>query len=179
LVGAEVGFTVEAGDARLVGRVDRLERDRDGRLVVIDLKTGKNKPQTDEVAQHPQLGAYQLAVELGAFDQPSLTDPTAPTDPTMLTDPTAPSGAGEQVGVASVRSSGGARLVQLAARGPLEQRQQPLGDADDPGWVATQVAAVAARMRGSQCTSTINSYCSQCDVRACCPLSPGGGQVTG
>jgi RecB family exonuclease len=66
-IGVEVDFAVEVGDARLAGRVDRLERDTDGRLVVIDLKTGKSKPKDAELPALPQLGAYQLAIEHGAF----------------------------------------------------------------------------------------------------------------
>jgi superfamily I DNA/RNA helicase/RecB family exonuclease len=67
LVDIERDFGVEVGDAYLNGRVDRLERDRDGNLVVIDLKTGKNKVKSGDMAEHPQLGAYQLAVESGGF----------------------------------------------------------------------------------------------------------------
>jgi superfamily I DNA/RNA helicase/RecB family exonuclease len=67
LVDVERSFAAEVGDAVLSGRVDRLERDSAGRLVVVDLKTGKSKVKADELAQHPQLGAYQLAVQAGAF----------------------------------------------------------------------------------------------------------------
>ncbi len=75
LVGTELDLAVsvppetpEHGHGvRLVGTVDRLERDGDGRLVVVDLKTGKTKPSADEVRDHPQLAAYQVAVEAGAF----------------------------------------------------------------------------------------------------------------
>jgi hypothetical protein len=52
----------------LTGRVDRLEVDDQGRLVVIDLKTGKTTTATAAaLPEHPQLGAYQVAVEEGAF----------------------------------------------------------------------------------------------------------------
>jgi RecB family exonuclease len=67
LVGIEQEFSAEVGDALLKGRVDRLERDAAGRLVVVDLKTGKTKVKGDDLPVHPQLGAYQLAVEAGAF----------------------------------------------------------------------------------------------------------------
>jgi RecB family exonuclease len=67
LVDIEQAFAAEVGDALLTGRVDRLERDRDGRLVVVDLKTGKSKVRADDLPAHPQLGAYQLAVQAGAF----------------------------------------------------------------------------------------------------------------
>ena len=62
------GSTTRARPVELTGRVDRLEVDDDGRLVVIDLKTGKSTAVTAaDVAEHPQLAAYQAAVEAGAF----------------------------------------------------------------------------------------------------------------
>jgi superfamily I DNA/RNA helicase/RecB family exonuclease len=67
LIGIEREFDAEVGDALLTGRVDRLERDAAGRLVVVDLKTGKSKVRADDLPVHPQLGAYQLAVQAGAF----------------------------------------------------------------------------------------------------------------
>jgi superfamily I DNA/RNA helicase/RecB family exonuclease len=148
LVAVEKEFAVEIGDAQLRGRVDRLERDRAGRLVVIDLKTGKTKLPDADMPMHPQLGAYQLAVEHGAF----------PDD-------------GEH--------SGGAMLVQLASGAKVaEQKQPPLAEAADPTWISDEVARVAARLRGSEFTSTINSKCRMCDVKASCPLQPEGRQVT-
>ena len=67
-VGAEVSFAVEYGDDVLLrGRADRLERDDEGRVVVVDLKTGKSRPRDKDLPQEPQLGVYQLAVREGAF----------------------------------------------------------------------------------------------------------------
>ena len=48
------------------GRPHRGRRRR-RRVRVVDLKTGASKPTVDEVRRHGQLGAYQLAVEEGAF----------------------------------------------------------------------------------------------------------------
>jgi superfamily I DNA/RNA helicase/RecB family exonuclease len=150
LVAVEEPFDVVTGDVELVGRVDRIEKDRDGRLVVVDLKTGKSKPRTDDLPHHPQLGAYQLAVALGGF-------------------------AGGDV-------PGGARLVQLAASGMItsgrEQAQGPLADADDPQWVADAVSTMARRLRGREFSAIVGSHCKMCDVASCCPLIPGGQQVT-
>ena len=56
------------GRALVSGRVDRLER-ADGRLRVIDYKTGSSKPKSEELGQHPQLGVYQFAVQAGAFGE--------------------------------------------------------------------------------------------------------------
>jgi ATP-dependent exoDNAse (exonuclease V) beta subunit len=53
--------------AVLRGQVDRLEIDAEGRLVVVDLKTGKRQPGKSELDRHPQLGSYQTAVLLGGF----------------------------------------------------------------------------------------------------------------
>ena len=51
----------------LRGQVDRLEIDAEGRLVVVDLKTGKRQPGKADLERHPQLGAYQAAVLAGGF----------------------------------------------------------------------------------------------------------------
>ena len=149
LVAIEKGFRVEIGDAQLSGRVDRLERDPEGRLVVVDLKTGKSKPKDSELPTNAQLGAYQLAVEHGAFAED-----------------------GER--------SGGAMLVQLAKGAQAaEQRQQPLADAEDPNWIADEIAGVAAKLRGSTFTATVSAtLCRMCDVKASCPVQPEGRQVT-
>jgi superfamily I DNA/RNA helicase/RecB family exonuclease len=67
LIGRELAFSASLDDAVLQGTVDRLERDDAGRLVVIDYKTGASSPKADELAEHPQLGAYQLAIAAGGF----------------------------------------------------------------------------------------------------------------
>ena len=153
LVGTELPFDVAAGSARLAGRVDRLETDDDGRLVVVDFKTGKSKVRDDDLVSNPQLASYQLATESGAFDQ--LTG-------------------GE-------RRSGGATLVQLQAhsRGEArEQQQPPLAAADDPGWAATLLAGTAERMSGAQFAAQPSTWCGFCPARPSCPAHPDGAQVT-
>jgi superfamily I DNA/RNA helicase/RecB family exonuclease len=152
VVAVEVPFDVDIGRARLVGRVDRLESDDHGRLVVVDLKTGTTAVPDADLTSHPQLAAYQLAVELGAFD--GITE-------------------GE-------RRSGGARLLQLRAynNGIREQAQQPLADADDPAWAATMVAQAADRMAGAVFTAERTSWCGFCPARPSCPAHPDGEQVT-
>jgi superfamily I DNA/RNA helicase/RecB family exonuclease len=70
LIGAELSFAVDYGDdVTLRGRADRLERDEDGRVVVVDLKTSKYPPRNKDLPTEPQLGVYQLAVREGAFAQ--------------------------------------------------------------------------------------------------------------
>ena len=71
-VASEVGFTITldlpGGAVLLRGFMDRVELDRDGRVHVVDLKTGKSPVSKAELAAHPQLGTYQLAVRAGALD---------------------------------------------------------------------------------------------------------------
>jgi RecB family exonuclease len=58
---------VELPDGQRVhlhGYADRLELDAEGRVVVVDLKTGKYA--AGDLPRHPQLGLYQLAVDQGA-----------------------------------------------------------------------------------------------------------------
>ncbi|WP_121058097.1 ATP-dependent DNA helicase [Microbacterium telephonicum] len=48
----------------LSGYIDRVERHPDGRVVIVDLKTGRSeKTSAAAIAVHPQLAAYQLAFE--------------------------------------------------------------------------------------------------------------------
>ncbi|MEW2472902.1 ATP-dependent DNA helicase [Micromonospora gifhornensis] len=153
LLAIEHEFAVRLDDPHrpvdLVGRVDRLEVDEDGRLVVIDLKTGKSTTVTErEVVEHPQLGAYQAAVEAGAFAE-----------------------FGDE--------SGGAALVQLGtgARDAREQSQPPATDGPEAGWATALVRRTADTMAASTFAAVANSKCRVCPVRTSCPVSGQGRQV--
>jgi superfamily I DNA/RNA helicase/RecB family exonuclease len=148
LVGTELAVQVPVGQrAVLSGRIDRLERDAHGRAVVVDLKTGSSKPSKAELARHPQLGVYQLAVALGAF-----------TEGHGLAEP------------------GGASLLQLRKTASAdEQFQAALSDDDDPDWARTLVERVVEGMSGAQFPATVNQHCSHtCAVKTSCPAWPEG-----
>ena len=69
LLATEKNFELDLGHARLRGSIDRVESYPDGTAVIVDLKTGKRDPSTDDgVVDHPQLGAYQLAFASGAIE---------------------------------------------------------------------------------------------------------------
>jgi RecB family exonuclease len=55
--------TVAAPTARLAvsGRVDRIDVDRDGRLVIVDYKTGRRPPEDDDARGSLALGLYAVA----------------------------------------------------------------------------------------------------------------------
>jgi len=152
LIAVEQALKVRIGQVEITGRVDRLESDEQGRAVVVDLKTGASAPREDELDRHPQLGVYQLAVLLGAFEQFSLSEP------------------------------GGAELVQvgkagLTARAKV-QRQDALADDPEPGWAKDLVETVAAGMAGPLFQARVNPGCRTCPVASCCPVNPEGEQLT-
>jgi superfamily I DNA/RNA helicase/RecB family exonuclease len=61
LVSAEQKFEVSIGRLVIAGKIDRVEKDPDGGLRVVDLKTGKT-PSAKDVENHRQLAVYQLAI---------------------------------------------------------------------------------------------------------------------
>ena len=131
------------------GRVDRLERDSEGRLVVVDLKTGAGAPSADDTLVHPQLAAYQVAVENGAFPEGSV------------------SGGAEIVAVGTSHAKAAIRV------------QPPLSEAEDPEWAERLVREAATAMAAATFRAVVNDSCPYCAVRTSCPLSGKGRQVTG
>src|SRR5215475_1369272 len=144
LAAVEQELRVKIGQVEITGRVDRLERDEDGSAVIVDLKTGSSRPADDELDRNPQLGVYQLAVLLGAFEELGLTEP------------------------------GGAELIQVGKAGLRAQarvQRQPALPADpDPGWARELVETVAAGMTSPVFRATANPTCRVCPVAACCPV---------
>lgn len=67
LAAAEGSFTVQVGQIRVTGKIDRVERIDADHVVIVDLKTGKRAPTRTELPHHAQLAAYQLAAAEGAI----------------------------------------------------------------------------------------------------------------
>ncbi|MGW5360339.1 ATP-dependent helicase [Actinopolymorpha pittospori] len=187
LVAAEEAFEVEIGRALLTGRVDRLERDAEGRLVVVDLKTGKSKPPAADLPEHPQLGAYQLAVERDGFAAAAARadagNDAAGSD-VAKKDAAGNEAGGNEAGAEESKPeeearSGGAVLVQLGSGTKVsEQAQPPLSASDDPAWAERLVGETAEGMAASTFDATENRWCGVCVVRRSCPIHSEGGQVT-
>ena len=152
LIAVEQRLRVRIDDVLIAGQVDRLERDEDGKAVVVDLKTGSSKPPAAELDRNPQLGVYQLAVLLGAFIELGAVEP------------------------------GGAELVHVGKaarqRSAIVQGQQALADDPDPGWAQALVKEAAAAMAGPQFKATVNDGCRRCPAATSCPVDERGGQVT-
>jgi superfamily I DNA/RNA helicase len=143
--------------AVLRGQVDRLEIDSEGRLVIVDLKTGKRQPAKADLSIHPQLGAYQAAVLAGGFSDPA--------------------------GPATEVRPGGAVLAQLgtSSKSPAVQVQDPL----DPSanWALEMVKDAAKVMSGSTFEARHDPAKSGhgghgCRLPEVCPLCVRGKQVT-
>lgn len=58
-VGVSLGTDTWPGPVTIRGEIDRIER-HEGKLHIIDLKTGRSMPTTADTQRHPQLGLYQL-----------------------------------------------------------------------------------------------------------------------
>lgn len=140
VVGTEVDLdgTVAEG-VRVRGRIDRLERDPQGRLVIVDIKTAKTPVTKDDAQNHAQLGLYQLAVSAGLLD--------AGTEP----------GGGRLV-----------YLGKPTTAGATEREQTALGPAEVDGWRDT-VRAAAAATAGPGFTARVNTGCAHCPIRPSCP----------
>jgi RecB family exonuclease len=132
---------------RVRGRVDRLERDAEGRLVVVDLKTGKSPVSKDDAQRHAQLAMYQLAIAEG-----------------LLPD-------GDEAGGGRL-----VYLGKPGASGATQRAQDALTPEACQDWRAS-VRDAAAASQGPQFVARINDGCAHCPVRAMCPAQAAlGGQ---
>ena len=157
VLGIETGFRTEValpgGDrATLIGYADRLELDADGRVVVVDLKTGRTPPTGPAVERNLQLALYQYAVDAGAVDDLLGGRPGA---------------------------SGGAELVQL---GLLDENAgvvvQPQATHAPGSTARTTLEAgldsAAAMVRAEIFPAVAGPHCEQCTFVPLCPIKSAG-----
>lgn len=136
----------------LRGSMDRVEIDADGRVHVVDFKTSRSAPSGRQIAEHAQLGVYQVAVEHGGVASLGVED----------------------------AQSGGAELVQLrtpsGAKEPDSPKVQPQAapDGGEPTFFALDLLAASARaVRDERLEARPNDYCGFCDFRSVCPSITG------
>ncbi len=189
LLGTEVPFSTEInlGGERvhLTGTADRVERDADGRVRIVDFKTSRAAPAAADVAVQDQLGVYQLAVQQGAFAE--------------VAGPDARPGGAELV---YLRLADGASGYPKVFHQPsLEDVPFPVSDAvPGPGlaastvtdgagaaavdesaaqrtWVHRRLAQAAEVIRHEDFSARIGTQCRYCAFRTSCPAQGVGRQV--
>ncbi|MGA9748139.1 MAG: PD-(D/E)XK nuclease family protein, partial [Nocardioides sp.] len=138
----------------LTGYADRLELDADGKVVVVDLKSGRTKPSNKSVEAHLQLGLYQYAVDHGAVD----------------------AFAGDSA------AAGGAELVQLGLTdGGDRAVVQPQAVQDEDGAerdeLRSRLGRTADLLRGESFPAVSGQHCRDCSFVPICPIK-GAGSVT-
>ncbi|NEC97439.1 ATP-dependent helicase [Streptomyces albidoflavus] len=158
-VASEHDFDITLGagpyEVRIRGSMDRVEQDPRGRAYVVDFKTGKQAPTAAEVAHHPQLAVYQLAVTEGAVDP--LFDGVRP-------------------------EPGGAELVHLRQPAPKKEggdalprvQHQPSPEGE---WVGDLLATAAGKVLDERFTPTTGQHCAHCSFRSSCSAREEGRQV--
>lgn len=146
VIGREVSFEFEMGKALIRGQVDRLELYPDGRLMIVDLKTGSTNFSKEDAQHHAQLGVYQLAYKNGAFDQ---------------------------IDIPSDAKLGGAKLLLISGDKPTEREQTAI---DDPhGGRQEFEEMIAAATEGMAMTdrvlvAQVGSHCTKDGEFGSCEL---------
>lgn len=166
VVGTEVPVDVvldlPSARVRVRGTIDRLEEDDEGRLHVVDIKTGRSTSPLVARSHEVQIAVYQAAVRAGGCARPDAAG-KGPVD------------------------VGGAELVHLlrgAGRGgvdPKVVRQPSLDDVPWPpseyptpvpgcaSWIEARIDEAAAVALGSDLRAVPNQGCGTCPARAGCP----------
>ncbi|MGP9032597.1 ATP-dependent helicase [Glutamicibacter mysorens] len=161
LVAREMPFQLEvpAPDGtqiQLRGIIDRVEAGADGNVRVVDLKTGSTAPTKDATLEHPQLGVYQTAIQLGALQEHEAT--------AGLSD--------EPAGASLV-------YVGTSTKSASVREQPSIGEAD---WARTLIFEAAALMGNSEFitrhVSGAAGILGNCTLPEICPLCAQGRQVT-
>lgn len=154
-----VQLEVAGRKVELAGAVDRLERMPDGSLRVVDLKTGRSILKPADVADHAQLGVYQLATSLGAFDEVAPGERRVAPPALMF-----------------VRD--GEALPTLVAQPSIDE-QPALKDEElqvGPTWVHDQIAEAISVIDSGEYDAQECRSCRFCQFAASCPALQGGGR---
>jgi RecB family exonuclease len=147
VIGREVSFEFEMGQAQIRGQVDRLELYPDGRVMIVDLKTGSKSFTAEEAREHAQLGLYQLAFAHGAFaDLDGL-----PTDAKL----------------------GGAKLLLVSGDKPTEREQVSILDSESGRNNFEQMVAAATQgmaMGENVFVAQVGSHCTNDNEFGSCQI---------
>ena len=178
LLGTEVPFATQldlgAERIQLTGSADRVERDPDGRIRIVDFKTSKTPPTGAEVARQDQLGVYQLAVQQGAFA--AVAGPDARPGGAELVYLRLSDGPGTYPRVFQQASLDDVPFPAGRPAGP-GRPDDPAGEPGPPTWVHERLAEAARIIRDERFEARPSSRCRYCPFRTSCPAQSAGRQV--
>ena len=147
LIAVEAKFEKELGRAFFNGSVDRIELDGDGKIYIVDLKSGSGSDVTKEDAkENKQLAGYQLAVLEEAFKNLPIK--------------------GEVAGSALVYLGSDAKSASVKSQDPIDHQE-----------VLADVKKTAEEMAASEFVAKINKRCRKCPVKNICPIHATGRSV--
>ena len=124
-----------------------MERDKDGKFYIVDLKSGAVGDVTVESAKkNKQLAAYQLAMLENAFEDESLRGDVS-----------------------------GSSLLFLGgdAKGATERDQERI----DQNQIKSELIESAQAMTAAEFVATQNKRCRTCAIKKICPIQPNGRTV--
>ncbi|HXF56839.1 MAG TPA: ATP-dependent DNA helicase [Actinomycetota bacterium] len=147
---SEVAFEFPLDGAVLRGRIDAIFRQENGRLRVVDYKTGRTVPSQEEARRDLQLASYYLALrrapELRALGEP---------------------------GILQLAFLGRAH----AGDGFVRRQVAPNTVEDYEGWAERAIAELLERIRREDFAPSPEADCQFCAFRTICPRWPEGQEV--
>ena len=138
------------------GRIDRIDRDADGRLDLLDIKTGAKIPTEEAVVHDLQLALYQAALMSSALSVPLDID-----DPRIA-----------QAALVFVAEDAGQDSAD-----PKTLIQPALTSPGEVSWFFETVRDAVTTMRASQFPPRSGDHCNSCDFTAICPTRPASQEV--
>jgi RecB family exonuclease len=140
-------LTVGGVDVRLHGYIDRIEVDAEGRVHLVDFKTGRKAKTEKEAAHSAQLAVYQLAAQEAGIGEPAGAELVYPRDDGDAAEPTVR----RQPALAEQEDAGWApKLLAEVAGTVLAERFHAAGE---------------------------QSVCRSCTLRKACPRQPEGREL--
>ena len=153
---------------RLTGTADRIERESDGRIRIIDFKTGRVPPAANEIARMINLGSTSWQWPRGAFADVAgeAARPAARSWSTFA------------------YRTGQPRLIRVFAQASLDEVPFPASEATTeqvsptkPTWVHRRLAEAADIIRTERFDARIGPACRYCRFFDSCPAQRSGEQV--
>jgi ATP-dependent exoDNAse (exonuclease V) beta subunit len=157
LVGAELNFSlrvsVPQADVQINGKVDRLEQQDDGKLIVVDFKTGATG---DAFQYQDQLACYELGTQTNAWREPPGV--SGPVGSPELVWPAMPKNA-----------EPGCRVSVLPTLADQPHRDIRFDDPSAPTWFHARLGQAAQILLSGEFPAVPGTACRYCRFQAGCP----------